>query len=108
MKKNYLDFVPVVNTDWNVIEEDIVEIYVINKGFFNTLAQIFFKRPKISKIRLDKQGSTVWKSIDGNKNIGEIADDIRTDFSEKDEIFYGRLIKFINILKENKFIAYKK
>lgn len=114
MKKNYLDYIPVINKNnkWNIIEDDIVQINVINKGFFNRIAQIFFKRPKVSKIRLDEYGSIVWKYIDGNKSINEIADSVRIDFDDKfndeDEVFYRKLVKFIHILKENKFITYKK
>lgn len=108
-EKNYLDYIPVRNNEyrWDVLEDGIVEIYVINKGFFNKIAQKFFKAPKMSKIKLDEYGSLVWKCIDDNKNIGEIAQEVRSSFEDEEKVFYSRLIKFFQILKENQFIKYK-
>ena len=109
-EKNYLDYIPVRNSEykWQVIEDNIVEIHVVNKGIFNKMAQIILKKPKISKIKLDTYGSIVWQAIDDNKDIGQIAEDVRENFNDNEEIFYDRLIKFFYILKENKFIIYKK
>lgn len=55
-KKNYLDFVPVcaAGLQWKLNEKKLVEIEVQNKGFYNWLAQKFFKRPKVSYISLDE------------------------------------------------------
>ena len=46
-KKNYLDYVPVCapGYNWKLNEKKQVEIEVQNKGFYNRLAQKFFKRP---------------------------------------------------------------
>lgn len=108
--KNYLDYIPVRNNEykWNIIEDNIVEINVVNKGMFNRAAQILFKRPKISRIKLDKYGSVVWQAIDDNKDIGNIAEDVKENFDDEENVFYERLVKFFHILKENKFITYKK
>ena len=109
-KKNYLDYIPVRNSDyeWHIIEDDIVEIHVVNKGIFNKLAQKFLKKPKISKIKLDKYGGIVWQAIDDTSDIGKIADKVRDIFEDNENMFYERLVKFFHILKENKFITYKK
>ncbi|MBA5851641.1 PqqD family protein [Clostridium sp. cel8] len=106
--KNYLDYIPIINKEhkWNIDENGIVTITIINKGFFNRIAQIFFKAPKKSEIKLDEYGSMVWKCIDDKKNIGEIANEVRKNFDDNDSIFYERLIKFFYILKQNKFIKY--
>lgn len=108
--KNYLDYIPVRNSEyhWKILEDGIVEIYVINKGVFNTIAQKIFKKPKVSQIKLDKYGSLVWKAIDDKKDIGQISLEIRNEFQDDEKIFYSRLVKFFQILKENKFIEYRK
>ena len=64
-KKNYLDYVPVCapGYNWKLNEKKQVEIEVQNKGFYNWLAQKFFKRPKVSYISLDEYGSFVWQKI---------------------------------------------
>lgn len=106
--KNYLDYIPVRNKEyaWKVIENNIVEISVVNKGFFNTIAQKFFKAPKVSKIKLDEYGSIVWKAIDDKRDIGDVAQEVRSYFDDEEKVFYSRLIKFFQILKDNKFIKY--
>ena len=108
-EKNYLDYIPVINEEyeWFLDEEDIVEIHVVNKGVFNRVCQILFKKPRISKIRLDQYGSTVWMAIDNSSDIGEIAQAVRDKFEDNDDMFYERLVKFFAILKENKFVTYK-
>lgn len=107
--KNYLDYIPVRNSeyDWSIVEDGIVEISVVNKGFFNLITQKFFKAPKISKIKLDEYGSIVWKAMDDKRDIGDIAEEVRSSFEDEEKVFYSRLIKFFQILKENKFISYK-
>ena len=57
---------------WDVSEDGIVEITVENTGFYNTIAQKIFKKPRYSFIKLDEYGSFVWQKIDGKKSIYEI------------------------------------
>lgn len=108
-EKNYLDFIPVRNSEyeWNTLDTGIVEIKVINKGFYNKIAQKFFKAPKESYIKLDEYGSEVWKCINDKRDIGEVGDSVCSKFSDDDNMFYQRLVKFFNILKENNFITFK-
>lgn len=109
-EKNYLDYIPVRNNEykWVIADEGVVEVHVVNKGIFNKIAQILLKKPEISRIKLDKYGSIVWKAIDDNKNIGEIAEEVKIYLEDDNEkVFYERLVKFFYILKENKFIKYE-
>ena len=72
-KKNYIDNIPKINDmKWDVSEDGIVEITVENTGFYNTIAQKIFKKPRYSFIKLDEYGSFVWQQIDGKKSIYEI------------------------------------
>ncbi|WP_158523401.1 PqqD family protein [Clostridium taeniosporum] len=112
MKKkniNYLDYVPVRNPKftWESIENDIVVVEVIRTGIFDKIAQKIFKVPRKSEIKLDQHGSFVWNCIDDIKNIGEIAETVKKNFDDDDKVFYQRLIKFFEILKNNKFVIYK-
>ena len=50
-----IQFIPEKKIFWK-IEENIVNLDVENKGFFNRIAQKFFGQPKISHISLDKNG----------------------------------------------------
>ncbi len=105
-QKNYLEFVPIQNEDfpWKVNEKGIVTVMVTNKGFYNKIAQKFFKKPRVSKIQLDEFGSFIWQQIDGKNNIYAISEKVKENFGKKAEPLYPRLLKFFEILKENKFV----
>ena len=106
-QKNYLEFIPVQNADfpWKVNEKGIVTVMVTNKGFYNTIAQKFFKKPRVSKIQLDEFGSFIWQQIDGETNIYAISEKVKENFGKKAEPLYPRLLKFFDILKDNKFVT---
>ena len=110
MKKqeNYLYFIPRANVlfEWEKNKEGKVEIKVHNKGIFNRIAQLFFKRPKYSFIELDEFGTFVWEQIDGKKTIYEIGGKVKERFGAKAEPVYERLAQFIKILHKNHFVVY--
>lgn len=109
-KKNFMDFVPVCNPafSWDADEKGIVTVHVVNKGFYNWLAQKLFKKPRISHIKLDEYGSFVWQQMDGKRNVYEISKIVETHFGEATESVIERLVKFFQILYQNKFIGYVK
>ena len=45
-----MDFVPVCNPEytWDADKKGIVTVHVVNKGFYNWIAQKIFKKPRIS------------------------------------------------------------
>lgn len=108
-KENYLDFIPKHNElfPYTKKENARIEIKVTNRGFFNGIAQIFFKRPKYSYIELDEFGSFVWEQIDGKKTIYEICMEIKEQFGEKAEPLFERAVTFFKILRKNAFIVYE-
>ena len=58
--ENYLERVPVRGDfKWSADDENKVTIEIENKGFFNRIAQKFFKKPKISYVHLDEMGSFI-------------------------------------------------
>lgn len=106
--KNYLDFVPLKNTEYLWCEEDgMVTVTVPWKGFYNRLAQKLFHKPQSSDIAMDQYGSFVWKQIDGKRTVFEIAELVEHQFGEEANPIYERLIKFVEILKEHKFVTLK-
>lgn len=106
-KKNYLDFVPVIS-DRNTWDEENgkVTVHMVNKGFYHMIAQKFFHTPRVSHIALDEYGSFVWRSIDGVKSVGQIAELLKSNYGEKAEPLYDRLVKYMQILYNNRFIEY--
>ena len=102
---NYLDKIP-VRPDrilWSDDAEGLVTLEIENKGAFNKIAQIFFRRPKVSYIHLDENGSFVWPLIDGKKTVMDIAQLVDEHFGEKAKPLYERLVKFFQILESYNF-----
>ena len=107
-KKNYMDFVPCCNPryTWDTDREGIVTVHVINRGFYNRLAQKLFGKPPVSHIRLDEYGSFVWKQMNGKRTIYEMSGLVKKRFGEEAEPVVDRLVKFFQILYQNKLIGY--
>ena len=107
-KENYLDFIPVVNgqNTWDRGEDGVVTIHMVNRGFYNTLAQKLFHTPRVSHIKLDEYGCFVWMRIDGVKTVGQLALELKEAYGEKAEPLYDRLVKYMQILHNNRFILF--
>lgn len=108
-KKNYLDFVPGKSekNTWD-IKDNIVVINMTHKGIYNRIAQKLFNTPKVSHVSLDEYGSFVWQHIDGVNSVGDIALQLKEHFGDDIEPLYNRLVKYMQILYNNKFIVYLK
>lgn len=108
LSKNYLEQIPIRNESikWSC-EEDLVTLEIENKGLANRIAQKLLKKPKISYIHLDKNGSFVWPLIDGEKNLLEIGELVDGHFGQEAHPLYERLAKFFQILHSYNFISFK-
>lgn len=107
--ENFLDYIPKRNNliAWDVNEKKLVVLHVCNRGLFNRLAQVLFKRPKVSNIELEELGSFVWQSMNGVKTVYDIGAEVKAAFGEKAEPVYERLCEYIQILRNNSFIVYE-
>ena len=94
------------NLQWNV-ENGLVNIKLENKGFINFILQKIMKKPKSSIIHLDEVGSFIWQLIDKRKTIEEIGKELYSKYENRVTPLYERLIKYIKILSEYKFIILK-
>lgn len=107
---NYLDKIPVRNESikWSSDEDNKVTLEIENKGVFNKIAQLLFKKPKVSYVHLDNMGSFVWPLIDGKKDITALGLDVYNHFGEEAEPLYERLSKYFQILYSYGFISWEK
>ena len=106
LSANYMDLVFTKNADiqWRVKEDGFVEVDMENKGFFNSIAQKFFHRPRVSHIALDKYGTCLWLAIDGSATVNDILTKMNETFpSEKDKML-NRVVQFLTTLEVNRFI----
>lgn len=106
--KNYLDYIPVKNpdTDYEADEDGIVTLYIEWKGFYHKIAQKFFHRPRVSDVKLDGYGSFVWLSIDDKKDVHQLSKELDVRYPKMEKSL-SRLIKFLEILHDNKLITWK-
>ncbi len=91
---------------WKTDENGVVTLEVENKGWANRLAQVFFNRPKISYIHLDKMGSFIWQQIDGNLSIKEIGVVVEKEFGKEANPLYERLAKYFQIINSYGFVSW--
>ena len=106
---NYLDFVPVINpqNQWSEDEAGVVTVHMVHRGFYAAIAQKFFHTPRVSHIRLDEYGSFLWKELDGRRTVGELAQRMKAQFGDGAEPLYDRLVRYMQILRNNKFILFR-
>lgn len=106
-QENFLDYVPAISEKNTWSEKDgLVTVHMVHRGFYATIAQKVFQRPRVSHIDLEGQGSFVFLQIDGKRTVGDIALLVKAEFGEAAEPLYDRLTKYMQILHNNKFIYY--
>ncbi len=107
---NYLDYIPVRNVahDSKFDEAGNVTIIIENKGLFNKIAQVLFKRPRFSQVHLEEMGSFIWPLIDGRNTVYDIAGHVHEHFGEKAEPLYNRLIQYLKTMEDYDFIKVKR
>jgi hypothetical protein len=105
---NYLDLIPerADSLRWHEDQKGCMVLEIENKGFFNLIAQKFFKRPRYSKVHLDEMGTFVWPLIDGQKSVSEIAALVKEHFGEKAEPLYPRIVKYFQIMESYHFVKF--
>ena len=106
LSANYMDIVFSRNAEiqWRVKENGFVEVDMENKGFFNSIAQKFFHRPRVSHIALDKYGSTLWLALDGSATVNDLLTKMNEAFPDESEKMLNRLVQFLTTLERWEFI----
>ncbi len=104
--ENYLERIPARNETlrWSADENGIVTLEIDNTGMMNRLAQKLFKKPKVSYVHLDENGSFVWPLIDGKTTIIDLGKAVNDHFGEAAHPLYERLSQFFKILESYGFI----
>ena len=105
---NYLDLIPEHSPEleWSRDLKNRVIIKVENRGWFHTIAQKLFNKPRYTKVHLDVNGSFIWPQIDGKKTVADIAALVHEEFGEKAEPLYPRIIRYFQIMERYYFIKF--
>ena len=74
--QNYMDFIVVKNPEieYETNNKGQVTVMIEWRGFYHRIAQRFFKRPKVSAIKLDDYGSFLWQSINDQKTVHQLSE----------------------------------
>ncbi|MBD5489311.1 MAG: PqqD family protein [Lachnospiraceae bacterium] len=106
---NYLELIPerAAELRWSEDEEGMIILEVENTGVFNRIAQKLFRRPKYTKVHMEKYGSFLWPLIDGERTVMELADLQKAQFGEEVEPLYPRVAKYMQIMESYDFIKFK-
>ena len=107
-KKNYLDMVPRQNPaySWEIDGEGMVVLLVEHKGPYNWLAQKLLKKPRVSRVSMERFGSFIWQQINGQRTVYEIAQLVSEKFGAEAEPWIERLVKYFRILQNNRFVLF--
>nr|WP_312579805.1 PqqD family protein [Sedimentibacter sp.] len=107
---NFLELIPkkADKYQWTEDKDGKIQVTIPRDGLLNKIVRTFFKTPKHYNVDLDCFGSFVFKNIDGNNNVQEIGSLLKNQFGENAEPIYERLVTFMNILRQNKFITLEK
>ena len=89
-QRNYLDFVPIKNPDieYQTGDNGKVTVFIEWKGFYHRI------------------GSFVWLAIDDNKDVHQLSKELDARFPNMEKSL-SRLIKFLEILRDNHLIRWK-
>lgn len=107
--RNYMDNIPERSAQmpWRIREDGMVEIDMENKGFYHTVAQKFWKKPRVSHIALEKYGTVVWKNIDGRNTVYDIVRIMEAKFPDEKDRMLDRVVTYMGTLQKSKFITMK-
>lgn len=107
--ENYLEKRPMrpEGLRWTQDENGIVTLEVDNTGVVNRIAQVLFRKPKVSYIHLEKTGSFLWPLLDGEKDLAALGELVDEKFGEEAHPLYERLVKYFQILDSYGFVTWK-
>lgn len=109
---NYLDMVPVRNVQ-EFTEDSSGKITLLIPKFKSAWMTRWLIPPRRSKhfrIHLDETGSNVWRLIDGQRNAGEICEQVfhnKSGTGQPGDQPELRLTKFLSHLYKNRFIVFR-
>lgn len=94
--KAFLQKIPEINLllKWTTGSDELVTVYKENIGLYNKIAQLLFKKPRVTYIHLDKKGSFLWRQINGISTAGDIIKIMNEQFGDD----YLTVNKYFQIL----------
>lgn len=94
--KAFLQKIPEINLllKWTTGSDELVTVHRENIGLYNKIAQLLFKKPRVTYIHLDKKGSFLWRQINGISTAEDIIKIMNEQFGDD----YLTVNKYLQIL----------
>lgn len=107
-KVNLLELMPVRRAAW---EESADRVVIIRprpsarglRAPFEWL--VYLMAPK--RLRLDAIGSFTWRQLDGETDVGTVAEDLRRRFKDAEGPIEQRVGRFIRMLRKEELVAFR-
>lgn len=104
---NFMLYVPHIKHPHWEEQNGLVYIITYHNHPVQKMANWLVKKSNKSDVKLDELGSTVWKAMDGNRNVFQIGEIIKEKFGEDCEPVYDRLIMFMRYLNRRGWIYFE-
>ena len=104
---NYMEQIPIrdYKHPWRITDDGMAEVDMEHNGFYHSIAQKIFKKPRVSHIALDKYGTVVWKSVNGENTVADIVRIMEETFPDETDRMLDRVVTFTATLQHNGFIT---
>ena len=109
-RANFLDYIPLPDprNGWSGGAGGAVTVHLAHRGVYARLAQKLFHTPPVSHITLDEYGSFLWRAMDGQRTVGQLALALGARYGGAAEPLYPRLVSYLRTLYDNRFIVYRR
>lgn len=104
---NLLDLRPVRTESWEEQDGRIVIVRTSPTGQRRRRPREWFRFWLSSRrIRLDEPGSRVWRLLDGNRTVAEVAQELRSEFGQEVEPAEERIGQMVRRLHDEELVGY--
>jgi len=104
---NLMELCPVRAVSWIEDGDKVVLVRTPPSGAkWKRLKEWFRFWLSCPRIRLDERSSRVWQLLDGQRSVGEIAQQIRSEFGAEVEPAESRIGELIRRLRDERLLAY--
>lgn len=106
-KVNLLDVRPVRTESWEEQDGRIVIVRSLPSGDRRRRPREWFRFWfSTRRIRLDERGSLVWRLLDGNRTVAEVAAELRMEFGQEVEPAEERTGQLVRRLHDEELLGY--
>jgi len=110
-KANYLDLIPVRSMEYRITGEGKVDILMPRfRNKFWREAYRNSRKGEFIYIHLDRSGSAIWLTIDGQMNVSTLCQKMNNDHPDQFqpiEETETRVTRFLSLLYQQRYISFK-